>query len=183
MWLEPWARISDNSINRQCFIDLLCQIMFYRSTLEVVLAFHRSYFCLWLDLSNHRQGNLGGLSNDRFENRGLRCILSNDRFKNEQRNRHCRMIADKNDDRCPFYRFQISKYSRNLLPNFHIFLQCKRRYNVSRKAVTIPSTQIEKLGRKLFFLRSHQHCWAQHRKISSRSSILINLNLYTSLQL
>ena len=41
------------------------------------------------------------MSNDRSENEGLRCILLNDRIKNWQRNQHCRMIANKNNDQCP----------------------------------------------------------------------------------
>ncbi len=128
--------------------------MAYRSTSEVVLAIHRSYV---LFLARHVESSAwksSGIVELSLRNRGLRCILSNDRFKNEQRNRHYRMIADKNDDGCPALSilFQISKYSRTLFPNFHIFLQCTCRYNVSRKAVyTSAANRRTKTSKEIIF--------------------------------
>ncbi len=158
---QTWAHWRHFNKSPNFFIDLLCRFMVYRSTSETVLAFHRSYFCLWLDMSNHRQGNLGGLSNNRFENRGLRCILSNDRYKNEQRNRHCRMITDKNDDGCPALSIssKFPNIRENFYPIFTFFTVRTSLYVIFHRKPSTPVLRIAgpKLQRKLFFLRSYQH--------------------------
>ena len=41
------------------------------------------------------------LSIRRLEYQGMRCLLSNDRFKNELRDRHCQMMANKIDRSMP----------------------------------------------------------------------------------